>query len=403
MKSLELKKGVYWVGVVDHNSRDFHGYSLSPMGTTYNAYLVVDDKITLFDTVKREFVGELLCNIAHIVDPGKIDYMVVNHLEPDHAGALPDIMERCKPEKVFCSTMGKRAMDAYFHGDDAKDWPVQVVKTGDSISLGQRTVHFVETRMLHWPDSMSSYLAEDKLLICNDAFGQNIAGSERFTDEIDRSILDLAMKEYYANIVLPFSPIVLKTLDALAEMKLEFDMILPDHGLMFRGDDCQYALDSYRRFAEQKPSNKAVIFYDTMWHSTEIMAESIANGLESEGVSVRFMWLKANHHSRVMTETLDAAAVFAGSPTHNNGIMPNVIKMLQYMKGLKPQNKIGGVFGSYGWSGESVNILTDWLESMGFALPVDPVKHLFRPDHDALKQCSAMGAAIGKEIRQKAG
>ncbi|THB67636.1 MAG: FprA family A-type flavoprotein [Desulfovibrio sp.] len=400
MKPVEIKPDVFWVGAVDWVSRDFHGYSLSPMGTTYNAYLVKDEKITLFDTVKPEFQGEMLCRMAQVAKPEDIDYIVVNHLEPDHAGCLPQMIEMIQPEKVFCSPMGEKAMKAHFHYEG---WPVEVVKTGDSINIGKRDIHFVETRMLHWPDSMVSYIPQDKLLVCNDAFGQNVATSQRFADEIDRAVLFHAMKEYYANIVLPFSPIVLKTLDLLAEMKLDVDMLAPDHGLIFRGEDVAYALNTYREFAEQKPKNKAVIAYDSMWHSTEKMALAIAEGLQEHGVDVKIMWLKANHHSAVMTEVIDAAAVIVGSPTHNNGIMPNVAKVLNYIKGLKPQNKIGAAFGSFGWSGESVKVITEWLESMSMELPADPVKVKHVPNHESLAKCVELGRIIGQAIQTKVG
>ncbi|WMW64819.1 FprA family A-type flavoprotein [Nitratidesulfovibrio liaohensis] len=399
MHALEIKKNIHWVGVVDHNSRDFHGYSLSPQGTTYNAYVVMDEKVTLFDTVKHEFLPTLLCRLSQVVEPEKIDYIVCNHLEPDHAGALAEIVARCKPEKIFCSPMGLKAMEAHF---DITGWPVQVVKTGDSISLGKRTVTFVETRMLHWPDSMVSYIPEDKLLICNDAFGQNIASTERYADEIDRSALLHAMKEYYHNIVLPFSPIVLKTLDAIAELKLDIDMLAPDHGLIFRGyDEVQFAFDTYRRYAEQKPQKRAVVVFDTMWHSTEKMAHAIADGLEAGGVPTRIMWLKANHHSAVMTELADCGAVIVGSPTHNNGILPEVAKMLTYMKGLRPQNRIGAAFGSFGWSGESVKAITEWLESMGMELPAEAVKVKHVPTHDTYGKCFELGKTVAAALTAK--
>jgi len=395
MRPLEIKKDIYWVGAVDWNSRDFHGYSRSPLGTTYNAYLAMDQKVTLFDTVKYENKAELICRLSQIVAPQKIDYFVINHLEPDHAGSLRDMVELCKPEKIFCSPMGLRSMEAHFH---FKDWPVEVVKSGDSISLGSREVHFLEARMLHWPDSMFSYLPQDKLLICNDAFGQNIASVERFADQIDRDVLKHAMQQYYANIVLPYSPIVLKTLDQVAQLGLDIDMIAPDHGLIYRGDDVDFALDSYRTFAEQKPLKKAVIAYDTMWHSTEKMAQAIAAGLCEEGISVKIMWLKANHHSAVMTEIFDAAALIVGSPTHNNGILPSVAGLLTYVKGLRPQNKIGAAFGSFGWSGESVKVITEWLEKMEMRIVSDAVKCKHVPTHDDYEKCRLLGQAIGKEI-----
>ncbi len=400
MKPLEIKKDVFWVGAVDYVSRDFHGYSLSPQGTTYNAYVVKDQKNVLFDNVKEGFLPTLLCRLSQVLEPEKIDYIVCNHLEPDHAGCLPELVKLCKPEKIYCSPMGKRAMEAHF---DITGWPVEVVKTGDSINIGSRDIHFVETRMLHWPDSMVSYIPQDKLLICNDAFGQNIASTERYADEVDRAVLEHAMTEYYHNIVLPFSPIVIKTLDLIAEMKLDIDMLAPDHGLIFRGEDVAWCLNKYREFAEQAWKKRAVIVYDTMWHSTEKMAYSVASGLESEGVPTRIMWLKADHHSSVMTELARSGAVIFGSPTHNNGILPNMAKMLTYMKGLRPQNKIGGAFGSFGWSGECVKQLTEWIGDMGFDMPVEGVKVKHVPTHATYQECFDMGVAIAKALKEKCG
>lgn len=400
MLPLQIKEDIYWVGAVDYQSRDFHGYSLSPQGTTYNAYVVKDEKNALFDTVKASSVNTLLCRMAHVVEPEKIDYIIVNHVELDHSGALPALIKACKPEKVFCSPMGQKAIEAHF--SEWKDWPLQIVKSGDSISLGKRTVQFLETRMLHWPDSMFSYIPEDKLLISNDAFGQNIASSERFADEVNPEVVNHAMVEYYHNIVLPYSQQVLKVLAQVEEMNLDIDMIAPDHGLIFRGkDEVSYALNTYRRFAEQKPQKRALIVYDTMWHSTEKMAYAIAEGLTSVGVPSQIMDLKDNHHSRVMTELARCGLVIVGSPTHNNGIMPFVSAMLTYMKGLRPQNRIGAAFGSFGWSGECVKIIADALSGMGFEMPVDPLKHKYVPDHETLKQCTEMGKALGTALIAK--
>lgn len=401
MYPLEIKKDIFWVGAVDYGSRDFHGYSLSPCGTTYNSYVVKDEKNVLFDTVKGAFSEVLRCRLAHVLEPGGIDYLVVNHVEMDHSGALPEFVNLCKPEKIFCSPMGKKVMEAHFN---TAGWPVEVVKTGDSISIGRRSIHFIESRMLHWPDSMLSYIPEDKLLISNDAFGQNIASSERFSDEIERAVLDHAMREYYHNIVLPYSAQVLKILDQVRELKLDIDMIAPDHGLIFRGKDAvSYALSSYESFALQPPRKRAVIVYGTMWHSTEKMAYAIAEGLNAVGVPSRIMDLKDNHHSAVMTELSRCGLVVVGSATHNNGILPAVAGMLTYMKGLRPQNRIGAAFGSFGWSGESVKIIGEWLESMGMELPVPPVKNKFVPMHDGIKDCFEMGRQLGEALKAKCG
>lgn len=403
MKPVEIKKDIYWVGAVDWNSRDFHGYSLSPRGTTYNAFLVKDEKITLFDTVKSDFTGELNCAIAQACGgEARIDYVVVNHLEPDHAGCLDCIVEKYRPEKIFVSPMGEKALRSFFH--DCASWPTQivVVPSGAEISIGKRTVKFIETRMLHWPDNMLSYIPEDNIAFSSDAFGQNWASTERFCDEVDRAALQSALADYYANIVLPYSAVVLKTLDALAGMNLDIDMLCPDHGLIWRGrGEVAYALNAYREFALQKPLKKAVIVYDTMWHSTEKMASAICDGLTDEGVSVRIMSVKHNHHSAVMREVFDAAAVLVGSPTHNNGILPLMSDVLTYMKGLRPQNKIGAAFGSFGWSGECVKILTERLQEMGMELVEPAVKVKNRPDHATFQECYELGRKVGQAINAR--
>ncbi len=312
MKPVEIKNGIYWIGVVDWNKRNFHGYSKSPYGTTYNNFLIRDEKTTLVDTVDHKFWSRLQCNIAQVLGKdARIDYFVINHLEPDHAGCLREAVEKYRPEKIYTSPMGEKAMKAHFHYED---WPVEVVPTGSEISIGSRRLQFIETRMLHWPDSMLTYIPEDGVAFTNDAFGQNWATSERWADEVDNHMLEERMKEYYANIVLPYSPVVLKTLKALEDMNLQLDCVLPDHGLMFRGDDVKWVMDKYVEFAEQKPKNRAVIVYDTMWQSTEKMAEAVATGLADNGVSVRLMCMKNNHHSEVMTEVFDAAAVVLGAP-----------------------------------------------------------------------------------------
>ena len=399
MQPVEIKKDIFWVGCVDYDHRDFHGYSRSPEGSTYNAYLIRDEKNVLMDTVYPGWAGNMLCRIAKIMDPEKIDYIVCNHMEPDHAGSLAEVVARVKPEKIFVSTLGYKSMQGYF---DCKDWPIEVVKTGDVINIGKRNIHFVETRMLHWPDSMVSYIPEDKLLISNDAFGQNIASSERFSDQYDRCVLEKAIKEYYYNIVLPFSPQVLKTLELVAALKLDIEMIAPDHGLIWRGkDDCKYILDTYRALAEQKPKQRAVIVYDSMWGSTGIMASAIASGLEDEGVPVRIIDIQKNHHSDVMTELADCGAVIVGSATHNNNVLPGIADVLTYMKGLRPLNRVGAAFGSYGWSGESPKIIQEWLASMNMDMPADPVKCLFVPKHEGLSQCVALGKTVAEALKAK--
>ncbi len=393
MKNMEIKPNVYWVGAIDWNIRDFHGYS-TYKGTTYNAFLVKDEKIALFDTVKKPFLSDLLHRIRHLVEPTKIDYLIVNHVEMDHSGALPEIIDLIKPEKVFCSEMGKKALIEHYHRED---WPLEVVKSGQTLSLGSKTVHFLETRMLHWPDSMFSYIPEDRLLISSDAFGQHWATSERFDDEVDQPELMAHAAKYYANILLLYSPLVQKLLAGVRQMNLDIDMIAPDHGLIWRSNPGKI-ITAYDDWSQQKTARKAVLVYDTMWQSTETMAKAIADGLIDEGVSVKMCNLKFNHRSEVMTEILDARAVIVGSSTLNNGMLPTVADILCYLKGLKPVGRIGAAFGSYGWSGEAVKLISQSLEEMKFELPEPGIRVKFAPTHDDLSKCRELGQKLGHAV-----
>jgi flavorubredoxin len=395
MAVVQIKDNVYWVGAIDWNDHDFHGYSTAPKGTTYNAYLVIDDKITLFDTVKEEFKMDLYHQIRSLVKLEDIDYIVANHMEPDHSGALPWIMEQVKPEKLFCSKMGKKALLELYHHEK---WPYEVVGNGDSISLGKKTVHFMETRMVHWPDSMFSYIPQDKLLISQDAFGQNLASVERFDDEVDLEALMDETSFYYANIVLPYSPQVRKVFESLGKSGWEIDMIAPDHGVVWRSH-VDKILEAYDRYSRQVTKEKAVIVYDTMWHSTEKMAKAIGEGLSDEGVSYTLMHLKAYHHSQVMGELADATALICGSSTHNNGILPLVADFLTYMKGLRPVGRLGAAFGSYGWSGESVKHISDFMESAKIEMVGEGVRVRNRPTHEDLAACRNLGRDVGKAIK----
>jgi len=393
MKPLEIAKGIYDVGVQDWNISDFHGYS-TPFGTSYNAFLVVDEKIALIDTVKAEFADELMANIARIVDPKKIDLVVSNHTEMDHSGSLPKVVNRIgENTPVYCSKMGEKNLSRHFLGR----LNLRPVASGEELSLGRNTITFLETRMLHWPDSMFSYLKEQRLLFSSDAFGQHYAGFEKYDDMIGDAIMPHA-KKYFANILLLYAPLILKLIDKVTEMGLAIDMICPDHGILWRRDP-KKIIDAYAHWSRQEPAAKAVVVYDSMWHSTEKMAEALAAGLHDGGLAVRPMSLKKWHRSDVMTEVLDAAVVAVGSPTLNNGLFPTVADFLTYMKGLKPQHKIGAGFGSYGWSGESVAQIAEILESAGFALPEKGPKIQYVPEAEALLQCFE----FGRKIAERAG
>ncbi|HIJ78401.1 MAG: flavodoxin domain-containing protein [Desulfobulbaceae bacterium] len=395
MAAIEVKENIYWVGAVDWNIRDFHGYS-TESGTSYNAYLIKDEKTVLFDTVKKELKGDLLHHLRQIIDPSKIDYLVVNHVEMDHSGSLPEIIELIKPEKIFCSPMGKKAIIEHFHRED---WPLEVVKSGDSISLGKRSVQFIETKMLHWPDSMFSYIPEDKLLISSDAFGHHWATSERFDDEVDTDQLMKHAAKYYANILMIFSPVVQKLLAQVKEMNLEIEIIAPDHGIIWRKSP-RMIIEAYDRWSRYEAKEKVVIIYDSMWHSTEKMAKTIMNALQREGIKhVKLLHARRAHRSDIITEILDAGAIILGSPTLNNNIMPAMADILTYLKGLRPKHKVAAAFGSFGWSGESVKHLNNYLEEIGLETVHPGVKIKNVPTHDSLKDCTELGTAVARALK----
>jgi len=393
MPAIKVKEGIYWVGVIDWNLREFHGYE-TDRGTTYNAYLVLDEKVVLFDTVKAEFFPILMENISQVIDPQRIEYVVVNHVEMDHSGALPQVVEVCKPEKIICSPKGKDNLLLHFHRGD---WPYHVVKTGDEISIGRRTIRFIETRMLHWPDSMFSYLVEDRVLISQDGFGQHYATAERFDDEVDQAELMRQAAKYYANILLPFSQLVQKLLADVQAMGLQIDLIAPDHGVIWRNPN--RIVEAYARWSAQQRGQKVVIAYDTMWHSTERLAYAIGEGILEEGVPYIPMGLHSSHRSEVVTELLDAAALVVGSPTFNNGVLPTVADLLSYLKGLKPKGLKGAAFGSYGWSGEAVKLIEKEFEAMGIEILQEGLKVNFVPGEGDLKAAREFGRKIARAVK----
>lgn len=391
MKPVEIAKGIYDVGVNDWNIQDFHGYS-TPLGTSYNAFLIVDEKVALVDTVKKPFTDQLIANIQQVIDPQKIDYMISNHTEMDHSGSLARVMHRIGADKpVYCSKLGHKNLSLHF----SQPLNYQPVSDGQELKLGRRTLAFLETRMLHWPDSMFTYIKEDEILLSSDAFGQHYAGFEKFDDVAGDAIMPHA-KKYFANILLPYAPLILKLVDKVTRMGLPLRMVCPDHGILWRTEPGKI-IEAYVRWSKQQPKRKAVVVYDTMWHSTERMADAIAAGLYAEGVAVRPMYLRKWHRSDVLTEVLDAKAVVVGSPTLNNGLFPTVSDFLTYMKGLKPQGKIGAAFGSYGWSGEAPKLIAKELAAMQFEV-MDPVRHQYVPDTPGLEESYAFGRAIGRRI-----
>lgn len=397
MEPLQVAPGIYSVGVRDWNIRDFHGYS-TDLGTTYNAFLIVDEKVVLIDAVKKEFADELLANIARVVDPRRIDFVISNHTELDHAGSLARVMHRIGEDKpVVCSKMGAKNLARHF----PQKWNYRAVGTGEEIRLGRRTLRFLETRMIHWPDSMFTYAVEDGILFSSDGFGQHYAGPETFDDEAGDRILHHA-KKYFANILLPYTGLIEKLIQQVADLKLDIRMICPDHGILWRSNPTRI-LEAYRTWCRQEPGRSAVVVYDTMWHSTEKMAEAINEGILAEGVPSRPMNLRAWHRSEIVTEVFDARALVVGSPTLNNGIFPTVADFLCYLKGLKPQNKIGAAFGSYGWSGEAVRQIEEELERMKIPRVQEGLRATFVPDGETIAACHAFGRAIGRAVAESTG
>lgn len=399
MQPIELSKNVYWVGAIDWLTRDFHGYSTN-RGTTYNAYLIIDEKVTLIDTVKAGYRSDLMHRIRNIIDPKKIDYLIVNHVEMDHSGSLPEVMKEIEPEKVICSKMGHKALLKHFHQED---WPYHIVTPGEEMSLGEKTLNFLETRMLHWPDSMFTYIKEDQILFSSDAFGEHLATSERFDDEVNQDVLMFEATKYYANILTLYSPLVKKLIAKVAEMELPIKMIAPDHGVIWRGNPGKI-IDAYSRWCVHEGKGNALIIYDTMWHSTEMMAKAVADGLQDQGISYKLINLQVNHRSDVMTDVLEASGIILGCPTLNNGLLPRMAGFLMYMRGLRPTNKIGAAFGSYGWSGEAVKLMNKSMLEMKFNMVHEGLKVQYVPEHTHLKECVELGKTVGQALNDlKAG
>jgi flavorubredoxin len=374
----EIAKGIYAVGVSDWNIRNFHGY-LTKLGSSYNSYLVVDDKITLIDTVKAPFAEELLDRISEIVEPEKIDYLICNHVEMDHSGSMPKVLARAKNATVITTATAQKELALHY---DTSSWKYQIVKSGDSIKIGQHTYDFVLTPMVHWPDNMVTYNEEEKILFSNDAFGQHIAHSEVFADELPMDYVLMQAKMYYANIVMPYSTQVVSALTAAS--KLDIKMIAPSHGMVFR-KDLDKILSLYDKWSHCRVDKKAVIVYDSMWHSTESMAEAIAKAFEDKGYCFKIFDLKQNHISEVITDCLDAQYICVGSPTLNKNILPTVASFLTYLQGLITKGRKGILFGSYGWAGLNMKYMQRYFDE-SFIETVLTINDNFVPSESRLKE-----------------
>lgn len=392
MKAVKILPGIYWVGAIDWNLRYFHGH-MAPRGTTYNSYLILDEKAVLVDTVKAPFAGEMLARIKSVINPEKIDIIVVNHVESDHSGSLPVISELAGKAQILATANGEKGLERLYK----KKWNITAVKAGDELKTGALTLKFFPTPMVHWPDSMVTYIPERKLLLSNDAFGQHLAGTIRLDDELEWPLLREEAGRYYANIVLPYGEQVTKTLDALASLDVE--MIAPSHGIIWR-KNIPKIIDCYRRWAGNETSPNALIVYDTMWGSTEKMASTLLEGLEEEGIPVSVRSLESSHISDIMTDLLECRTALIGTPTLNRGMLPTVSSFLTYLKGLRPKNRIGFTFGSYGWSGEGPDAAADVLKELGWMLPLESFKFKYKPEEDELESLKKAGRKLGYISRE---
>jgi anaerobic nitric oxide reductase flavorubredoxin len=393
MNKVSLAEGINWIGVVDWNIRDFHGY-VTKRGSTYNAYLIRDEKTALVDTVKHTFSNELLQKICEIIDPAKIDYIIVNHVEMDHSSSLPIIAKYAKNATIIASQKGKDAIIEHY----GVDFNIQTVKTGDELKLGKRTLRFVEAPMLHWPDSMFTYVVEDKILMPNDAFGQHLASSERFDDEVDEHVLMEEAKTYYANILMLLGGLITRKIQEVVQMGIPIEMIAPSHGIIWRTNPSKI-IQAYLDWSAGKSQNKVVIVYDTMWGSTDKMARAIAEGATSQGVDVKLLKLRASDLTEAMTEILDAKAVVVGSPTLNSQMFPTLGQFLTYATGLRPKDKLWSFFGSYGWGGGAVRGMTEAVKKAGFQVYEPGVEVKYVPDAEDLKKCFEFGQQIAAKIK----
>jgi len=391
----EIKKNVYWVGKVDWEIREFHGAEYSThRGTSYNSYLVKDEKTALIDTVWSPFGIEFVEHLERHDSLGNIDYVIAQHAEIDHSGALAELMERIPDTPVYCSKNGVKSLRGHFH----KDWNFVPVKTGDKLSLGRKELIFIEAPMLHWPDSMFSYLTEENILFSNDAFGQHLATELLYNDLVDQAELFQECIKYYANILTPFSGLVEKKIEEVKGLDVPVSMICPSHGVIWRDDPLQI-VGKYLDWSKNYRENQITIAYDTMWNGTRTMAEAIVKGIRSadDKVAVKLFNISHSDKNDIVTEVFKSKALLVGSPTINRGPLSAVAGFLEQIRGLRFKEKKAAAFGTYGWSGESVAMISKGLEDAGFALMGSGLKATWNPSEESLKECHDFGKEIADE------
>ena len=389
---IKVKNNVTWIGKIDWELRKFHGDEYSTnKGTTYNAYLIKEQKTALIDTVWKPFSKEYVNNLEKEIDLNQIDFIIANHAETDHSGALPLLMEKIPDKQIYCTANGIKSLKGHYH----KDWNFHPVKTGDKIDLGGKELIFIEAPMLHWPDSMMCYLTKDNILFSNDAFGQHYASEYMFNDLVDQSELFNECIKYYANILTPFSKLIVKKIKEVLELKLPVDLICTSHGVIWRDNPTQI-IEKYLEWANAYQENQITILYDTMWNGTRIMAESIAKGIKNKDskVNIKLFNTSKSDKNDIITEIFKSKTILVGSPTINRGILTSLAGIMEEIKGLKFIGKKAAAFGCYGWSGESIKRITEDLKEAGFEIINDGLKSLWNPDEDAIKECIVFGKEI---------
>ncbi len=388
---VELIKNIFSVGYVDWNVRDFHSYETT-RGATYNAYLIKDQKTALIDTVKAPFAKDLLENIGSVIDPAKVDYVVCNHAEPDHAGALAQVLKALPNAALVCNAKCDATLSRFF---DTSGWKKEIVETGDQISLGKRTLQFIGTPMVHWPESMFTYVPEDKLLFSMDAFGQHYSTSQKFDDEVSLETAVFEAKTYYANIITPYGRNVSLTMEKVKY--LDIKIIAPSHGIVWR-THTQKIIDLYSNWVVCRAQPKVLVLYDSMWGSTEKMAQTILEGASVPGIEAHLIHVRRSSLTQIATEVLDAAAIVCGSSTLNRGLMPAMGSVLTYLRGLRPMNKIGFAFGSYGWSKGGIEEVERYLKETGWDILHEPIMTQYSPAPDVLEECKEAGKKLAERV-----
>lgn len=394
--NFKINDSVTWVGKIDWELRKFHGEELSTFrGSSYNSYLVRDEKIALIDTVWSPFDKEFIAKLSGEIDLNQIDYVISNHAEMDHSGSLPALMEIIPDKPIYCTQNGVRSLKGHYH----KDWNFIPVKTGDKISLGKKELVFIEAKMLHWPDSMFCYLTKDNILFSNDAFGQHFANEMMFNDLVNEHELYEEAIKYYANILTPFGNFVEQKINEILALKLPVDMICPSHGIIWRENPLQI-VNKYMQWAKRYQENQVTIIYDTMYNGTRQMAETIADGIKSKNKEINIELYNSARRdiNTIITEIFKSKAVLIGSPTINKGMLISTASLLEFIKGLSFKNKKAAAFGSYGWSGESVKLITEELSKAGMEIVNEGIKVQWHPGSEDLAKIYQYGQDLALKI-----